>query len=49
MNTPADREHAERLGCRCVLFITEADGTRPGTIARCLEHKRIARANFVDN
>lgn len=48
MGAPNDPDRIPPRGCRCVLFITEPDGTQPGTcVIGCLVHKRVAKENFV--
>jgi hypothetical protein len=48
MGAVDDPERAPRRGCQCALFITEEGGTQPGTcVIGCLEHRRIAKENFV--
>jgi hypothetical protein len=50
MSAKGDPERAPRRGCACVLFITEAGGTQPGTcVIGCLLHKRVAKENHLDD
>lgn len=45
MGAKGDLERAERRGCCCAVFVTEAGGTQRGSYTRCLEHKRTAKEN----
>lgn len=47
MGAKDDPERAPRRGCLCALFITAEDGTHPRSYTRCLEHRRIARENYL--